>query len=130
LKQVSNVRTGAVTVVDDDEDLREALLSLLSYLVHAPGLALSGLSQMIEHQDAVLRCRLVILDINLGAGKPSGLDAFHWLKRQAFAGRIVFLTGHARSQPLVQQACALGEARVYEKPIGIAELRKMVEEAS
>jgi FixJ family two-component response regulator len=127
---VSDPEDAIVTVVDDDEDLRDAVLGLVTMLMHGPGLALPGLAGMIANEAAVLHSKLVILDINLGPGKPSGVEAFRWLKSRSFGGHIVFLTGHARSQPLVVEACAVGEAKVYQKPIGIADLRAIVREAS
>lgn len=64
---------------------------------------------------AVLATRLVILDVNLGFGRPTGLDAYEWLRASKYEGKVFFLTGHARNDPLVKRAAASG-ARVLEKP--------------
>jgi DNA-binding response OmpR family regulator len=69
---------------------------------------------------------LAILDINLGAGSPSGLAGYRWLREHEFAGRVVFLTGHARSHPLVAEASEIGDAVVYEKPMTAAQLRAIM----
>ena len=53
-------------------------------------------------------------------------DAYRWLRACGFAGRIAFLTGHARSHPLVEQAHRLGDALVHEKPISAETLRSML----
>src|SRR5579862_5380074 len=61
------------------------------------------------HREEALGSRLAILDVNLGPGCPSGLDAHSWLAAEHFSGRIVFLTGHAQSYPLVERAGALAD---------------------
>jgi hypothetical protein len=52
------------------------------------------------------------------------------LRARGFRGRIVFLTGHARSYPAVQRACSLDHARVLQKPVDVAELRALVSGSS
>ena len=76
-----------------------------------------------------LGCGLALLDINLGAGVPSGLDAYRWLKDNGFPGRTVFLTGHARSHPLVREARELTHVQVLSKPIESAVLLALVRDA-
>lgn len=71
---------------------------------------------LIQHQTDALESSLAILDVNLGTGKPSGLDAFNWLREHHFKGKIYFLTGHAHSHPLVVKACETG-AGVWAKPV-------------
>ncbi len=90
-------------------------------------LGFASFAELVESREAVLACELAVLDVNLGAGQPSGLDAYEWLKREGFAGRVVFLTGHAPSHPLVQRAHRLGDARVFAKPITSEELRSLID---
>ena len=54
-------------------------------------------------------------------------DAFEWLKRQGFRGRMVFLTGHARTDPLVARAWNERAAPVFQKPMTVEELGAIVE---
>jgi FixJ family two-component response regulator len=115
-----------VLLLDDDDDLREALGDLVPLLTGQRCLALASLAELIAHRDEVMACSLAILDINLGPGQPSGLDAYAWLTSERFGGRVTFLTGHARSHPLVARAATLGGARVYQKPIDIHELRELL----
>ena len=68
-----------------------------------------------------------ILDINLGPDRRSGIDAYAWLRRQGYKGRIVFLTGHANNHPLVVEAQRIGDAEIYSKPIEPDRLRSIVE---
>jgi FixJ family two-component response regulator len=44
-------------------------------------------------------------------------------------GRIVFLTGHAGTHPLVVETQRIGEAEILSKPIGPDHLQAIVEEA-
>ncbi|HLM46607.1 MAG TPA: response regulator [Myxococcaceae bacterium] len=106
-----------VVVLEDDEDLRSILCELLE-LSGAEGCVSAGSLAELERQRVeVLGCGLAILDINLGAGVPSGLDAYRWLRDNGFSGRTVFLTGHARSHPLVREALELAHVQVLSKPI-------------
>jgi DNA-binding NtrC family response regulator len=105
----------AVLVLDDDSDLR----SLLCELLTSEGVdcfAAGTLGDVIALGSRALGCNLAILDVNLGPGQPSGVDAYRWMKGHAFGGRIVFLTGHASSFAGVAEAHALG-VTVLEKPV-------------
>lgn len=114
-----------ILVLDDDADLRDALTDLLS-LFGAACLALPSLAAMSAAPADVLACRLAILDVNLGEGQPTGVDAYEWLRAHAFSGRIAFLTGHAPSHPAVARATASGVG-VLAKPIESADLRALVD---
>jgi CheY-like chemotaxis protein len=118
--------TRRVILLDDDADLREVFTDLMAML----GVAVATAASVDELERAVTKADgpfdLAILDINLGPGAPNGLDAARWLKQHAFKGRMVFLTGHAGSHPLVTQARELGDVRVYDKPISVAELRELM----
>ena len=64
----------------------------------------------------MLQSRVAILDINLGPNVPDGVDAFNWLMDHGFQGKILFFTGHARTNPLVAQAVRNG-VEILEKPV-------------
>jgi FixJ family two-component response regulator len=119
--------TRRVIFLDDDPDLREVFAALMSSLgiTATPVASVSELTRMMGDQpDGGFD--LAILDINLGAGSPSGLAAYRWLRDHQFEGRIVFLTGHARSHPLVVEASHIGDAIVCEKPMTAAQLRALM----
>jgi len=103
-------------LLDDDNDLLEILAELLqergcqSLLAHS-------LEELKGLGPAILAADVAVLDINLGAGQPSGIDAYDWLVSQNFAGRLLFLTGHAHSHPLVARAERLNRAVVLAKPL-------------
>jgi FixJ family two-component response regulator len=104
-----------ILLLDDDDDLREALGELFMSQ-GAQCVAVGSLEDLERRGASALACEVAILDVNLGPGKPSGVDAYRWLRSHAFAGRIVFLTGHARTHPSVAEAYKLG-TKVLEKPV-------------
>jgi FixJ family two-component response regulator len=114
----------SVLLLDDDR----VLLEMMCELFVSEGVACIGVGsveEMIAAGATGLACDLAILDVNLGPGKPSGVDAYRWLKAQSFSGRIVFLTGHARSYIGVAEAHALG-VQVLEKPTSVAGLLNLL----
>ncbi len=103
-------------LLDDDADLLEILAELLEerqcHCLRAQSLAeLQALGQ------EVLAADVAVLDINLGSGQPSGIDAYDWLMSENFGGRLLFLTGHAHAHPLVARAERLRRATVLDKPL-------------
>lgn len=106
-----------VLVLEDDNDLRTLLCDLLVASGAKACVSAGSVEAMVQQREQVLGCELALLDVNLGSGVPSGLDAYQWLRENGFGGRIVFLTGHARSHPLVRKAHEVTQARVLSKPV-------------
>jgi ActR/RegA family two-component response regulator len=117
-----------VLILDDDDDLRETLAQALHVKCRVDCLAVADVDAMIALGDRALACELAILDVNLGVGKPSGIDAHAWLLRNGFSGRIAFLTGHAKVHTMVQEAIDRGTARVLQKPTRLDTLCELVPE--
>jgi FixJ family two-component response regulator len=115
-----------VLVLEDDNDLRTLLCDLLVGAGAKACVSVGSVDAMVRQKEQVLGCGLALLDVNLGPGAPSGLDAYHWLRENGFGGRIVFLTGHARSHPLVRQAYDLSQARILSKPVDAKVLMALV----
>ena len=84
---------------------------------------------MIEHGDEALGCTVALVDVNLGVGQPSGIEAYRWLIDHGYRGRIVFLTGHARVQTMVEEAVRSGTAEVVQKPASLKTLCGLIESA-
>jgi len=103
-------------LLDDDADLLEILSELLKQR-DCPCLLARSLDELKALGPAALMADVAVLDINLGAGQPSGIDAYDWLLSQGFAGRLLFLTGHAHAHPLVARAERLNRATVLDKPL-------------
>jgi DNA-binding NtrC family response regulator len=117
---------GGIFLVEDDDDLRDVLVDLIKRGTGRECLGLRTLAELRQQREAVLGCSVGILDINLGADEPSGLDAFAWLRAERFAGRIVFLTGHAATNPLVRRAAEMGNATVLVKPLQLPQLLELL----
>lgn len=119
-----------VLVLEDDADLRAILCELLLLSGAEACVSAVSVAELQRKRVEALGCGLALLDINLGAGVPSGLDAYRWLKENGFSGRTVFLTGHARSHPLVREALELTHVQVLSKPIESKVLLALVRDAS
>lgn len=116
----------AVLFVDDDADLREAMQDVLGVLGVRRVVTAGSLRDLEGRRGEALACQLALVDINLGRGQPNGVNVFEWLEQEGFAGRIIFLTGHANKDPSVQQAASLSGSRVASKPLTIAQLRHLL----
>ena len=119
-----------VLFVDDDEDLRDAMQEVLGKLGVQRVITAGSLRDVEQLRSEVLECQLAVLDINLGRDEPSGIQVYEWLTSAGFAGRVVFLTGHASNDPRVQQAASLSHSKIASKPLSIAELRDLLAGAS
>ena len=86
--------------------------------------------QLKDAAQEALRSELALLDINLGLGQPSGIDAYNWLRERSYQGRIVFVTGHAFGHPLVDEARRIGGAAVLAKPVPFDQLTKLIREVA
>jgi len=116
----------SVLVVEDDRDLRE----ILNDLFLAEGVRHCVVAASLEDVQALaaesLGAKLAILDVNLGDGRPTGVDVLQWLRERGFSGAVVFLTGHAATDPRVLAASRMAGTRVLSKPISIDALAQLV----
>ncbi len=117
-----------VLLLDDSEQLRFVFTALISQRFGVTCLALASLAELQARQADALGCRVAILDINLGQGQPSGIDAFRWFQEQQYNGKICFLTGHAVANPLVAETAKTG-AQILEKPLSTDVLLAVIDEA-
>lgn len=117
-----------ILVMDDDVDLLEVLQETLVTLCKVDQvLTAKSLNEVQAQQEKILSCHLAILDVNLGSEKPSGVNVAEWLRDHGFKGKIVFLTGHAISDPEVLAATRMPDTKVVAKPIGLSQLLGFVE---
>ena len=116
-----------ILLLDDDDDLRSIMCDIFQVVGQGHDcVAVGSYRELLEHADRALNTDLAIIDINLGADVPSGLDCERWLRQRGYTGRVIFLTGHALNHPLVVQAVNAGNVEILEKPQGIQQLIDIV----
>jgi DNA-binding NtrC family response regulator len=125
--QESVKRADFVLYVEDNDDLRELVVELVSVVLKRRCVGVGSYEELAALGEEALAASVAILDINLGPDRRSGIDAYAWLRDQGYKGRIVFLTGHASSHPLVVEAQRIGDAEIFSKPIEPDRLRAIVE---
>lgn len=113
-----------ILVVDDDPDLCEVMREVFMLLGAHSCLVASGLDD-IQKMSSIPR-DLAVLDVNLGANNPTGLDVYRWLIDHGYEGRVVFFTGHGQSDPAVQAALALPNVELLSKPVPLEQLARLV----
>jgi ActR/RegA family two-component response regulator len=114
---------GPILIVDDDVDVLDSLADVARVMFGFECLTARSYEDLVALGDRVHACRVAVLDINLGAGRRTGVEAYNWLRQSSFAGKVFFLTGHARNHPLVEEARNLGNVEIIEKPANIQTLR-------
>jgi FixJ family two-component response regulator len=119
----------SVLILDDDYDLRTTLSDIMHLVCNADCVALPDVASLKKAGSRALACSVAIIDVNLGPGQPSGIDAYHYLKSRGYTGRIVFLTGHAGASLMVKDAVGDGTAELVQKPASIRTLCRFIEEA-
>jgi FixJ family two-component response regulator len=117
-----------VLFLDDDDDLRATFTDLVRTVFARECHGIASHHDLVALGERALHCGVAILDINLGPQVPSGIDCYGWLRTHGFDGRIVFLTGHAASHPLVVEARRLGDAEVVGKPVSLETLTALLED--
>jgi DNA-binding response OmpR family regulator len=115
-----------VLVVEDDPDLREVIASLIEES-GSECLACSAFSEVEHEASGALTSHLAILDVNLGPDEPTGVEVSRWLRDRGYRGSIVFLTGHASTDPRVIEAARVPGTTVLTKPVGAVTLLELAE---
>lgn len=116
----------SVIVLDDDPHLGELVCESMRMLGVKQCHSFTSLAGL-QASRVSLKADLAIIDINLGAGVPTGLDAAVWMKQCRFPGKIVFLTGHAHNHPLVTAARDLQKAQILQKPASLNTLAALLD---
>jgi FixJ family two-component response regulator len=116
-----------VLFVEDSDDLREMFVELVGFVLNRRCIGVGSYEELVALGERALGCGVAILDINLGPGHWSGIDAYTWLREKGYTGRIVFLTGHADNHPLVVAAKRKGDAEIVSKPIDPDRLQSVID---
>ncbi len=107
----------SILFLDDCEDLLRLAKCFIDRQCGYKAITVKSMFEIEALGDRVFSCKLAILDINLGPNEPSGIDVYRWLRAHKFRAPIFFLTGHAATSPLVEEAERLGDATILSKPI-------------
>lgn len=112
-------------VLDDNEDIRRLIAECFQLFGADECYTYASVAEMQADAPHALSCNLALLDVNLGDRVPTGIDAKAWLLAEHFAGRIAFITGHARMHPELLYAQKTTGVPVYEKPVPLRDLEKL-----
>ena len=115
-----------VLVVDDDEDLCDAIMRLINTLGETRAVSAHSLEGVKKFGDDLSQFQFAFLDMNLGVNQPTGIDVYHWLQGHQFRGKLIFFTGHARSHPLLVEAARLENIEILEKPVKSAVFKAII----
>jgi FixJ family two-component response regulator len=115
------VRAGQIAIVDDDEDVREALRGLMRAL-EFPTVAFSSATEFLQSSE-VGRTACLIADINLPG--MSGLELCHRLAQLGNSTPIILITAYPTDN-LRSLARAAGVLRFLVKPFVEADLVEAV----
>ncbi|MGE0171322.1 MAG: response regulator [Oligoflexales bacterium] len=118
----------SILVVDDSADLLALMKLLIETHCRGDAIVAASFADVETRENAALASDMAILDINLGPDKPSGVDVYRWLREKGYDKPVFFLTGHASTYPLVDEAERLGDARVLSKPIEPYELIRILKQ--
>jgi FixJ family two-component response regulator len=115
-----------VLFVDDCRDICHVMEVMCQSLPEVECVCVTSMSAVLERAAQVLRTALAILDVNLGPGEPSGVEIYRWLKGQNYRGKIVFLSGHAKTDPQVEEAARISSVDFFRKPLGFGQLEALI----
>jgi len=115
-----------VLFVDDSSDLCQVMELMCQSLPGIDGICLTSMSAVLKRAAQVLRTDLAILDVNLGPGEPSGIEIYRWLKGQNYRGKIVFLSGHTRTDPQVVEATRISGVDFLQKPLAFGQIEALI----
>ena len=115
-----------VLFVDDSRDICEVIEAMCQSLPEVECLCVSSFSAVQERAAQVLRTSLAILDVNLGPGEPGGVEIYRWLKGNTYRGKMVFLSGHARTDPQVEEAARISGVDFLQKPLAFDQIETLI----
>jgi DNA-binding NtrC family response regulator len=115
-----------VLFVDDSSDLCQVIELMCESLPEVECMCVTSMSEVLERAAQVLQTRLAILDVNLGPGEPSGVDIYHWLRGRNYDGKIVFLSGHVRTDSQVEEAARISGVDFFQKPLAFDQIEALI----
>jgi DNA-binding NtrC family response regulator len=119
-----------IVLVDDDAELVQSLVRVLSRLVAPRTLSAAGSAKKALEMCAAERPSVAIIDLCLDEqrGTESGFDVLRSLKAAHSEMRVIVVTGHGSTTNGVQ-AMQLGAASFLEKPVDPEHLAALIRDA-
>ncbi|HEY8278443.1 MAG TPA: response regulator [Bdellovibrionota bacterium] len=118
-----------ILILDDELELRQSLAATLEMALPVECVQRARKDDCHQDESRLNEFHVAVLDINLGHGLPTGLDAYFWLRLCGYQGRCIFITGHALEHPLAQEAARLPGVEIFEKPVEVRRLIGIIKEA-
>lgn len=116
----------SVFFLDDNLEFLQVMRVFAEASCNCKPILASNFDEMIQNADAILKCEVAFLDINLGPNMPSGIQAYRWMRSQGYKKPVYFLTGHAVDSSEAREALEFDEAHVLRKPIPARELIDLI----
>lgn len=113
-----------VLVVDDDEDIRDVLVIMVKRFGHVADPASDG----VEAVQALTAHSYDVMLLDLMMPRMTGEEVMQWLQQHPERGQdmlVVVATGSAEEHRARLEA--LGAHRVVAKPLGLQQLRDLIE---
>jgi len=113
-----------ILVIDDDPQMRRALISVLKrmgHVVHEASSGNEGITRFQQTQPALVVCDIVMPD-------GEGIQTIQALRRQAPSVPILAISGVGARGLYLRAATALGAAATLEKPFSAQTLRATIKD--
>lgn len=112
-----------ILIVDDDQDLAEAIGEALEMVGHRPTIAYSGTEAIGKYRGR--RFDLTFMDVKLP--DINGVETFLTIREMDPSARVVMMTGY-RIDQLLAQATDNGVIKVLRKPFAMDEILTSIDE--
>lgn len=115
-----------VFFLDDSQELLEVMKVFAESSCACQAISASSFDEMFSMEEAILKCDLAFLDLNLGSHQPSGVQAYRWMRSLGYNKPVYFLTGHAVDSEESREALIFDEAKVLRKPVPAQDLIQII----
>ncbi|MDR1695039.1 MAG: response regulator [Endomicrobium sp.] len=119
-----SVQKGKILVVDDEQGIRELLISEFSKLGYGVLFAVNGEDAISKLQSE--KAELIITDMNMP--KLDGMDVLKYVKENSPESEVIIITGYAAVENVLE-AMQNGAYGFIQKPFNIDELAALAEKA-
>ena len=120
-RHVPESRRRRITLIEDNEDARDALRSMLELDGHSVSVAVDGPSGL----QSLLQARPDVAVIDIGLPGITGFEVARRSRAAGYAGRMIALSGYGQGRD-VQQALASGFDAHLVKPVDTDKLRQLL----